>query len=246
MKYKIIKYLDSGCYGDIYLIHFNNQECILKKINLQKVELNEALNEVKIMQKINHPNIIKYYNHFINEESLDIIMEYASNGNIQNKYIYKNISNKQIYLFLQQLINAIKYLHSLKIVHGDIKPSNLLLDKNNNLKIADFGCSKQINYPINYLIGTPIYMSPELINHNQYYCKNDIWAIGIILYQLIYHKLPYQPSNLFHLIYLINNLKLKNNTHFYSFILSKMLSNNRWTALRLSNYLNNNQQDLYL
>ena len=132
------------------------------------------------------------------------------------------ISDNTLKIIMWQLFNAIQYIHEKGIIHRDLKPSNILLKKKQNIsdiRIADFGlsidrkCGKTYNLDS---IGTPYYMAPEIINNKRYGCECDLWSLGIIMYELITGKVPFE--NIIHneLIFNYNN-NWKSNSTYLSF-----------------------------
>ena len=142
------------------------------------------------MEKLEHPNIVhlleviddpEHHNHFL-------ILEYITGGTLQERLQFSKQNDNsltliQIKKIFTQLLQAVQYLHiSAKVVHGDIKPENILLDSNLNVKLADFGTSKRIGKKQSFK-GTDLYLSPEAVCGDNYDgVKADIWACGIILY----------------------------------------------------------------
>ena len=103
---------------------------------------------------------------------------------------------------MKQLLEAFKFLYKNNIMHRDLKPDNILLH-NGSIKLADFGFCKALsnkNEPIQTMLGSPIYMAPEVLRGQIYTIKADIWSLGIVFYQMLFGKCPYQSSSIAHLI----------------------------------------------
>ena len=159
-------------------------------------------NEIKIMQKLrNNKHIVKLLEAFENEKYYFIIMENVVGGNLFNainkmgklpESLAKNI--------FRQLIETIKYIHSKNIVHRDIKPDNILLNLNNNIKLCDFGVSKEIKKGIliSDSCGTPAFIAPEILLSKPYdpYIA-DIWSCGVVLYIMVSGFFPFTGIRLF-------------------------------------------------
>ena len=157
--------------------------------------------EISILKKLEHENIVKFYGHIEKQNQLLIKMEYLKYGTLsQWMNNNKKITEEESSLILKKILSAIDYLHNNHICHKDIKPENIMLSKENDLnsiKIIDFGLSTQ-NFDSLFnsdYCGTFIYMAPEEIERKSYYLSVDIWSIGILMYMLLnkgehpfYHK----------------------------------------------------------
>ena len=178
------------------------QKVAIKILNKEKIKEKEDLErikrEIKILQMMDHPNIIKTYKISENAKNYYIIMEYCNGGELFNYIVEKEkLDENEASMFFYQLISALEYIHSLGITHRDLKPENLLLVNNKIIKIIDFGLSnyfngeKQLETPC----GSPSYASPEIIKGEAYNGFNiDIWASGIILFAMLCGYLPFDDD----------------------------------------------------
>ena len=204
-NYEPIRKLGKGGFGRVIevLEKSTNKKYAMKIINKDSTKIfkyNTVKDEVNILKNLSHPNIIKFYDFQESVSKLYIIMELAEGESlfewINNNYVNKknensqNIDESQIYIIIKQLLLAIHYLHNHNICHRDIKPQNILLKKKNdinNIKLIDFGLSVKNfeNIGENKICGTWAYMSPEMLFNHKYYKPIDLWAVGIIMYQLL-------------------------------------------------------------
>jgi serine/threonine protein kinase len=191
-----IEDIDQGAFGKV--IHVKekrtNQDLSVKIID--KRQGNQGLikkmkEEISILRKLDHENIVKFYGHMETSNQFLIKMEYIKYGTLsQWMKKHKKISEEEASLVLRQVLSAVAYLHNNQICHRDIKPENIMLSKENDLnsiKIIDFGLSAQ-NFDSLYnsdYCGTYIYMAPEEIERKSYYLSVDIWSIGILMYMLL-------------------------------------------------------------
>ena len=235
LKYKQIKVLILDQIKKVYLAQKkdNQEKKIVKKINLLKLNEKErdmAIQEGIILSKLKHPNIINCNEFYLENDKIDIIMEYAEGGDLFNKI--KEQKNKKKYFEEKEIIEwfieiceGIKYIHENKIIHRDLKPLNIFLTKNNKIKIGDFGIATLLNYKskAKTMIGTQIYLSPEIMKNNLYDYKSDIWNLGIILYELTQLKHPFFDENMSN-EKMINNIE-KENINFININYSERLLN---------------------
>lgn len=151
--------------------------------------------EIQILQSLSHPYIIKMYEVVRDRVHNDIylFMEYCPNGSIRSflgkgGYLEENQANQ----IMKQLADALEHLYVRNIYHRDIKPHNLLLSKNYNLKLIDFGFST-LNRKGSFrrLCGSPMYMAPEILTSCFYDERSDIWSIGIVLYEILFGQHPF-------------------------------------------------------
>ncbi|KAJ3437878.1 protein kinase [Anaeramoeba flamelloides] len=174
---------------------------IISKTNLviDQKNMDRVRTEIAIQKLIDHPNIIKIYDVYETEKHLFLILEYVSGGELF-EYILESgrVESNQSRKFFQQIIYGLEQIHSFSISHRDLKPENLLLDEDNNIKIADFGLAKMIKSDglLETACGSPHYVSPEVIRGKGYDGKkSDIWSCGVILYALLCGKLPFDQSD---------------------------------------------------
>ena len=196
--------LGSGAYGRVYLVIHNKtkEEFALKVIEKKKLlnihgKCDIIYNEIKIHSKLEHPNIIKLYSMHETDKEINIIMEYAKNGNLFQLIAKNNsgLSEKIAFHYFIQVVNAVYFLHENQIIHRDIKPENLLIDDNNTIKLCDFGWAKQLTLKNrSSFCGTVEYMAPEIIENGNYDFSVDIWSLGILLYELLIGHSPFKDK----------------------------------------------------
>ena len=200
------KPIGKGAFGEVWKVTHENSKkvyCvkILSKRDIFEQKLINQINkEISIMYNINHPYSVKLVNHFEDNEKLYLIMELAPNGNLYN-LIQNNIKEKVknmalIKKLIVQSIEIIKYLHSKNIVYRDIKPENLLLDNDYNIKLCDYGWATYFT-PGKFLTvycGTPEYVSPEVIKKYPYNEKVDIWGLGVLIFELVFGYAPFSST----------------------------------------------------
>ena len=211
-EYEIIK---ENMYNNISLIKNkkNNNKYILKKIYMDTEELNKNENEAKILKKLEHENIVKYYDSFKDNSYFFIIMEYCQNSDLRN-FIknYKDNNNQSIEesiisSIVLDICAGIKEIHKNNIIHRDLKPENIFITDEHKCKVGDFGISKKLegtNHAKTQGIGTIFYMAPELLSGNPYDNKVDIWGLGCIIYELFTLEQCFGDNNL---ITVINRIK---------------------------------------
>ena len=193
---KFIEELDHGAFGQVILVREckKNIELAIKVINkigagLQAIK--KMKEEISILKKLNHENIVKFYGYIETNSKLLIEMEYIKYGTLSGwMKENKNISEKEASLLLGKVLSAVEYLHNSRICHRDIKPENIMFSKKDDfasIKIIDFGLSAQhFNYLYNNeYCGTYLYMAPEQIEKKLYYYSVDIWSIGILMFMLL-------------------------------------------------------------
>ena len=205
-NYTFSKELKRGTTGNISLYYSDSdsKKVAIKEIDisdLNEQKINELKKEAELLKSVNHPNIIQFYESFIVDKNLYIVMEYCEKNDL-NSYInsYKNknekIPEEFIWKVAFQVLDALYYLHNeKKIVHKDIKPLNLLIDKDDNIKVCDFGSSGMVS------ILTKIKTSLRLTNKNYtpvcrppediFKFQSDIWSLGVTLYYMAEMVYPF-------------------------------------------------------
>lgn len=202
-RYEIVKKLGKGNFGTAYLckdLRSKNPETdeydlkVLKEISvgeLQPDETVDAVREARVLSKLDHPSIVKFHDSFIDGESFCIVTEFCEGGDLDCK-INECVKNKQeidsklIMDWFVQLLLAVHYMHQRRVLHRDLKTRNIFL-RQNMIKVGDFGISRILMGTTDLastFTGTPYYMSPEVLKHEGYNSKSDIWSIGCILYEM--------------------------------------------------------------
>lgn len=173
---------------------------IIDKSQLDAVNLEKIYREVQIMKMLDHPHIIKLYQVMETKSMLYLVTEYAKNGEIFDYLAnHGRLSEPEARRKFWQILSAVEYCHSRKIVHRDLKAENLLLDNHMNIKIADFGFGNfyTAGEPLATWCGSPPYAAPEVFEGQQYEGPQlDIWSMGVVLYVLVCGALPFDGPTL--------------------------------------------------
>ena len=202
--YKIGRCVGHGAFGKVNIsLHILSGRIVaIKSINKQKGVFSKKniQYEINLMKKLRgHKNIITLFEKFEDKKYYFIVMENAIGGNLLKtiKKMTKIPENTSKKIF-KQIIKALKFIHSKNIVHRDIKPHNILLDLNSNIKICDFGVGKEIKKGnlVNETCGTPAYVAPELLSGNFFDpFKADVWSCGVVLYFMLTGIVPFRGDN---------------------------------------------------
>ena len=253
--FEILQVLGEGSFGYIAKVksRLNHKIYAMKKIDISKIKEEKVtklmMNETKILSDLNNPLIVKYYKTFNEDGALFILMEFMDNGDIggifkASKTLEKPIPEEKIYDIFIQSMKALTYIHSLNLIHRDIKPDNLFITVDGNVKLGDFGVSaalkkedenknnnnfnnvselnrnKEISVgnitSSNTVVGTPLYMSPEMLNYLKYDLKTDVYSMGVTFFILCYWDYPRKPAMDLNLDLKIIDLPIQHNENFYS------------------------------
>jgi len=164
---------------------------MISKKKLNKTEEDKLFEELSILRSIDHPCIVKVFEHFQDDKYHYLISEYCTGGELFERI--KDVSpftEKVAAHYMKQILSAISYCHVNNIVHRDLKPENILFDSkltNSNIKVIDFGASTKFdhNEMMTKRIGTPFYVAPEILLKKPYDEKCDVWSLGVIMYILL-------------------------------------------------------------
>ncbi len=186
--------------------------------NFQNSTYNNLKREIAIMKNLDHKNIVKSYDviESIKEKKIYIVMQYIENGSIliqkdnndndnkdddENVYTYNTLPESKVRNYTKQIVSGLRYLHHHNIIHKDIKPDNILLDKNDNVYISDFGVSeilKTRRSSLSNRAGTYLYFAPELflIDENINGFMTDVWALGVTIFLMLFGYFPFYGENI--------------------------------------------------
>lgn len=200
--FKDLKLIGKGAYGEVFVATDirTNEEVAIKKETITPKNTKYLILEITIQKSSSHPNIVKFFDCYIHEEELWVVMEYMPNGDLTGllnslKKTRQSFPESHIAYVIKNVLQALNYIHQNYRLHRDIKSSNVLLGAEGEVKIADFGSATQLttdNPTRRTLIGTPYWMAPEVIQKNNYGPEVDIWSLGILLYECAEFDPPYR------------------------------------------------------
>jgi serine/threonine protein kinase len=195
--FQLLEKLGEGSYGSVHKgLHISSGTIVAIKIVQINNEIQSLKKEISILKECRHPNIVGYIGSYIKKGNLWLIMEYCSAGSVADliKVTKKTLDEVQIASVCQAVLRGLEYLHDTKKIHRDIKAGNVLLDHKGVAKLADFGVSAQLANTLSKkdtVIGTPYWMSPEVIARSLYNKKTDIWSLGITAIEMAEGEPPY-------------------------------------------------------
>jgi len=211
-EYTVIKKLGAGITGAVYKVEHKKMKGKLfavKSVNLDKLDamqLKELRNEVALLKKLDHPHIVRLYETYESEVTIDLVMELLEGGDLYDgfKKNPKQFTETKVATLIHQLLSAVNYVHSFGIIHRDIKPANVCFRDENyeNIVLIDFGIGRLAPTKSRFytarekltMCGTPVYVAPEILT-GVYSEKVDIWAIGILTHQYLVGKCPFDSRN---------------------------------------------------
>jgi calcium-dependent protein kinase len=188
--------------------HYENpdQPVAIKSILKEKVKKKEVLQrELNTLKKLDHPNIIKFYETYDDGKYVHFVMEYCPGGDLFERVESPNepmMTEDQVKKIMFKLVKTVNYMHSKKIIHRDLKLENVLLTGtsiNSEIKLIDFGLSTFVNeneiLNLHSKVGTPLYVAPE-VHEGIYLFECDVWSLGVMLYFLLLTEPPFLATNL--------------------------------------------------
>lgn len=217
-SFELIKVIGRGSFGKVFLARHKKTSEIMalkkmkKKEMADRLQLDNILTEKKILQKSDHPFIVKLMYAFQNEGNIYLGMEYLPGGelffHLRNS---RRFGEAAALFYASEVLLALEYLHKdLKVIYRDLKPENVLLDSDGHIKITDFGLSKYYQFDTlsKSFCGTPEYFAPEVVLGNGYGPAVDMWSFGCFLYEIMVGKPPFQADNRSRLFKLIIDGKI--------------------------------------
>ncbi|CAD8091986.1 unnamed protein product [Paramecium primaurelia] len=224
-KYVVVnKTLGQGAYGIVYrgfLQEDETKQVAVKTIKIATISDTPKMielikREIAILQKINHPNIVRLFDVARTNNYLYMFLEYCADGDLKDymaKKEEKRLSELEAVIFIKHIVEGFKRLYKQKIIHRDIKPANILLHQG-VAKITDFGFARVMDSEMNdpaYLsrLGSPLYMAPQILEGQPFSAKCDVWSVGVMFYELLYGRTPWSAENAYSLLENIKKQSLK-------------------------------------
>lgn len=205
---KDVQKLDEGSTCVIYSAYHPElgETVAVKEMILHKKNEKAVLEETSLIASMQHENIVKFYSAYRIDSTLWILMEYMDGGSLTNVATYCECQEPHIAYFAREILKALNYMHKHNRIHRDIKTDNVLLKADGEVRLADFGYTAQLSSSSDFrksVVGTPYWMSPELIRSLPYSFKVDIWSLGILCRELAEGEPPYVEVPPMKALYLI-------------------------------------------
>ncbi|KAK9302725.1 hypothetical protein QLX08_005347 [Tetragonisca angustula] len=210
-KYEVLKQVGEGSFGQVYkakkrsdgeIVAFK----VIRKRGRSFKELKSLRQECEIQRHLHHPNIVQMLDSFETENEIVVVTEYAEKELYEILGKAGRLSEQRAQVIACDLVSALYYLHSNRVLHRDLKPQNVLLESNGVAKLCDFGFARSMStgtHVLTSIKGTPLYMAPELIEERPYDHNADLWSLGCIVYELVVGSPPFQTTSILHLVRLI-------------------------------------------
>ncbi|PVD31308.1 hypothetical protein C0Q70_06720 [Pomacea canaliculata] len=210
-NYHVLEIIGEGSFGKVYKGRrkYTGQIVALKfipKVGKSDKELRGLRREIEIMRGLHHDNIIEMLDSFDTDKEVVVVTDYAEGELFQILEDDGSLPEEQVQIIATQLVSALFYLHSHRILHRDMKPQNILLGRGGTVKLCDFGFARGMStntLVLTSIKGTPLYMSPELVEEKPYDHTADLWALGCILYELFVGTPPFYTNSIFQLVTMI-------------------------------------------
>ncbi|KAM7347076.1 nek2 [Cochliomyia hominivorax] len=209
--YEVVSVIGNGAFGTCFKVRDKENGNIYAWKGMDYDELSESqkeslVSEIRVLRQLQHPNIVQYYHHLVNYEakSIFIVMECCEGGDLAQLIAKAKAENKRfeeryIWRVLFQICRALQVCHNKikegTILHRDIKPANIFLDLEGNAKLGDFGLARMLRRNESFaetFVGTPYYMSPEIVKGSKYDRKSDVWAVGCLIYEMCSLRPPFK------------------------------------------------------
>lgn len=202
-KYNITQQpLGQGAYSNVYKAILRSDPQVVVAVKIIKILLKPGFNEklrreMTILMKFDHQNIVKLYDVVMLDDKVFLFLEFCSGGDLNNKISSMGglLSEEEVLPIFKQICEAMRQLFNNNIIHRDLKPANILV-QDDIVKLTDFGFAREVFTDMNEAneftrLGTPIYMSPQILRGVPFSCKTDIWSLGIMIYEMLYGKTPW-------------------------------------------------------
>ncbi|XP_058065310.1 serine/threonine-protein kinase fused [Anopheles bellator] len=215
-KYAVSNLIGEGSFGKVYKAVDKTTKVtvalkIINKRGRSGRELKGLRGECEIQRNIQHPNIIRMLDSHETPNEIIVVTEYAK-MDLHKLLRDGSLSETKTQKITFDLVSALYYLHSHRILHRDLKPQNILLDRNMCAKLCDFGFARNMTMGTHVLTsikGTPLYMAPELLEAKPYDHHADLWSLGCIIYEMLAGEPPFSSTSMIHLVRLIRNQYIK-------------------------------------
>ncbi|KAL5205789.1 hypothetical protein ABZP36_033998 [Zizania latifolia] len=206
--YHVIELVGEGSFGKVYKGRrkYTRQTVAMKfilKHGKTDKDIHNLRQEIEILRKLKHENIIEMIDAFETPQEFCVVTEFAQGELFEVLEDDKCLPEEQVQAIAKQLVKALHYLHSNRIIHRDMKPQNILIGKGSVVKLCDFGFARAMSantVVLRSIKGTPLYMAPELVREQPYNHTADLWSLGVILYELFVGQPPFYTNSVYALI----------------------------------------------
>lgn len=217
LRYKVLRTIGGGSGGDVSLVvdRQTNASYVMKKLPLLGGDAEaqqRAEHEVNVLKRIDHPNIVKYKTSFATKHHMNLVMEKCEmnlDEVIEHCLEHDCVIQPPVVIeWMTELLCGLHHIHKQNIIHRDIKSSNIFVSKRNHMKIGDFGVCRQLGQGelvARTFVGTPHYIAPEVLSDEPYNASSDIWALGVVFYELCALTKPFNGANILSLTTSITN-----------------------------------------
>lgn len=207
-NYHVIELVGEGSFGKVYKGRrkYTGQTVAMKfilKHGKSEKDIQNLRQEIEILRKLKHENIIQMLDSFEGAQEFCVVTEFAQGELFEILEDDKCLPEEQVQAIAKQLVRALYYLHSNRIIHRDMKPQNILIGAGSVVKLCDFGFARAMSsntVVLRSIKGTPLYMAPELVREQPYNHSADLWSLGVILYELFVGQPPFYTNSVYALI----------------------------------------------
>lgn len=194
-------HFDQGSFAKVFqLIELESGKKFACKVLSREADLNVICNEIEIINKLQHRNIFQLVGIVHDPKFVYLIQSYYTNGTLKDLLKHRRtVSLAECRYFLNQILCGAQYIHNKSIIHRDLKLANIFIDEHMQVRIGDFGLAIDVTKAQadrNQVCGTIRYLSPEVLNRNGFSFQSDVWAIGVMMYNLLVGTSPFESNSI--------------------------------------------------